>query len=153
MDVLGGDQTSPGDHGTRSDPQDTAVTHHDQERSLTICLVGDRVTRQDIVRALSNQVTPLQCHGIEKRSTGGLKLHPVALNVRDGQNELRSLEGGDYRSNVTQHGFQDCCIGLGAINDLHLKLISRCLLEDIRKGLGLLGLGLALREVELDNSI
>ena len=89
-------------------------------------------------------MTALQGHGIQKRRASGLKLHPVALNVRDGQNELRALEGGDHGRNVAEHGFQDCCIGLGSINDLHLKFVAGRLLENICKGLGLLGLGLAL---------
>ena len=146
-------QPSPGDHRTRSHAQNPAVPHHDQEAALTVGLVRDRVSREDIVRPVCQQVATLQSHRVQEGSPRGLKLHPIALHLGGGQNKLRSLESRQHRGNVPDHRRSDVCLAPVAIDDLQLQLVGRCLLENILKGLGRLGLGLGLREVVANNSV
>jgi len=148
-----GRDACPGNHAIRANHQHSLVTHDHEETPLAIGLVCDRVACQDVVRTVGTQVATLHRDGIHELLARRANLSLVPLNIRGGQQEGCTLEGGQKTLNVNhqrRHNVLRRCL---ATNDLHLQLIGGILTKNVGEGSRSSALGLDHREINLEKSI
>ena len=118
--ILRSRHPSPGDGPVRANHNHALITHHDQEAALTICLVRDRVSGQDVVRAVSTEVSALHRDGVDELLTCGLELVCVAHHVRCRQKKCGPVEGCEENLHVDQERVHDVLrVGL-TVDDFNL---------------------------------
>ena len=120
VQILHGCHTRPRDRAVRANHQYALVAHNRDETPLAVRLIGDRVSRQNVIGTISPNVATLHGDRVEELVSCRIELHAVALDVRGRQNEGRALEGDQEILDVDNQRLHDPLGIRLAIQNLYL---------------------------------